>query len=400
MVLDMCMSLNMEAEARYERNRSVWDAKYVVNPDVQDSMPWAQTKKVNGVWVVGCHPCAAARLTSPWAAYSICTPIRTQHMTKHANSKQHVAACRRYIAALGGIGISSVGQLGLVGSPPVQDFIDLVKNLVSPETSKDIGVSHKRRALAWCLAEAKMDMERSALRAARSICLGQDAQQGCLLMHVSASTAKFEQLKFFLGYQPLSGTDAYSTITTSASIIDRFCTPRADPPGYGIMARHPSPGKLNETLKNDINNAVETLCTDAASDELRVGRLMSGRAKSECVEVMFQNFLNHVKDPTHASGRFLKTWSADPFISATFNLFISHPGSITNLIQHSPHIQSVFKKHLRALGLGEDGILTGHACAECFHIVASNIVCEILHRPCSMSRMAAARHPHHTYAIE
>ena len=242
----------------------------------------------------------------------------------------------------------------------MQDFTNLVTHLMCPETSNDIGKKHKRRALAWCLTEAKIDMERSALRRARSICLSQDAQQGCLLMHVSASTANFEQIKCFLGYKPLSGTDAFDTLTTSASIIDRFCTPRADPPRYACMTRQPSTGKLDEAARSDINNAIETLCTDAASDELRVGRLMSGRAKSECVAMMFHNFLNHVKDPTHASGRFLKTWSADPFISAVFDLFIGDPGSITNLIQHSPNIQSVFQKHIRALGLGEDGILTGH----------------------------------------
>ena len=60
--------------------------------------------------------------------------------------------------------------------------------------------------------------------------------------------------------------------------------------------------RLNEAAKSDINNAIETLCTDAAADELRVGRLMSGKAESDLVEMMFPNFLNHVKDPTHASG--------------------------------------------------------------------------------------------------
>ena len=361
MVLD-AMSLNAKAEAKFERSRAVYEAKYVINPDVPDSMPWVHTKKVQGIWVVGCRPCAAARMSSPWAAYSICTPIDTQHLTKHANSKRHGAACRRYIAAIGGIDSSSADQLGLIGSPPVKDFSNLLKNLMSPETSKDIGGNHKRRALAWCLAEAKMDMERPALRQARSICLAQDAQKGCLLMHVSACTSKFERLQCFLGYMPLLGTDAYDTIATSQQIIDRFCTPRADPPRYGQLYRQPKPVKLDEATKSGINNAIETLCTDAAADELRVGRLMSGKAESDLVEMMFKNFMNHVKDPTHASGRFLKQWSHDRFLKSVFDLFIGHPGSITNMIQHSPNIQSVFQKHVRSMGLEEDGKLTGHVC--------------------------------------
>jgi hypothetical protein len=128
----------------------------------------------------------------------------------------------------------------------------------------------------------------------------------------------------------------------------------------------PKPGKLDEALRNHINNSIETMCTDAASDELRVGRLMSGRAESEWVEVMFKNFLNHVKDHSHASGRFLKTWTADPYISAVFDFLIGDSGSITNLIQNSPHIQSVFKKHLHALGLREDCVLQGHMRAKLF----------------------------------
>jgi hypothetical protein len=188
-----------------------------MNPDESaHHIPWLAVKRVHGVWVAGCVACAANRLRSPWALYQYCTPFGASHLTKHANSKNHIAACGRFIAAAHGKKCSSsMSQVGLVGSPPATEFADVVKNLMSPETSKDIGCNHKRRALAWCLAEAKMDMERPLLQHASSICIGQDAQKGCLLVHASASCAKLQQVKCFLGYATLSGTDSYDTVATT-----------------------------------------------------------------------------------------------------------------------------------------------------------------------------------------
>eukprot|EP00973_Karenia_brevis_P094478 12422704-Karenia_brevis.AAC.1 len=53
-----------------------------------------------------------------------------------------------------------------------------------------------------------------------------------------------------------------------------------------------------------------------------------------------------LRDPTHASGRFLKVWTADHFLGAVFDLFIGHKGSIISLIQYSPDIQRIFAKHM------------------------------------------------------
>jgi hypothetical protein len=127
-------------------------------------------------------------------------------------------------------------------------------------------------------------------------------------------------------------------------------------------------------IKNGILNATETLVTDAASDELRAGRLMSGRSKSHLVEPIFKNFLNHVKDPCHASGRFLKTWTADPFLSAVFDFFIGDKGSITNVIQHSADIQNIFNKHIRASGEADADVtvMKGRAC-ECMWLRDNHI---------------------------
>ena len=300
------------------------------------------------------------------ALYSMCTPIRAHNLTKHANSKVHIAACRLFIARSKGIPLtSSIAQPGLVGSPPMKEFEDLVKSIASPEMSKDLGVSQRRRALMWCLTEGKMDMERPLLQHARSICFSQDERLGDLIMHASACTSKMSKLRCYLGTMKCLGTDAYDIVKTTEAIIDRFCTPRANPPRYGRLQQQCTSqrmAQIDANAKDGILDASELMSTDAASNELRVGRLLSGRSASDLVKPIFTKFVDHVKDPGHAGGRFLKTWDADQFMSAVFDLFIAEKGSITNLIQHSPDIQRIFSKHVGAIPMSDEaGSVSGAA---------------------------------------
>ena len=166
--------------------------------------------------------------------YSICTALRTQHLNQHGNSRRHAAACSRFMAKLRGVPCNSVALPGLIGAPVANEFGELVKHLASPESSQNIGNNHKRRALAWCLVEAKMDMERKLLRHARSICFAQDERMGDLLVHISACTTTLQRIRCFMGFTKCLGTDAYDIMRTTEAIIDRYCTPRADPPKYSI----------------------------------------------------------------------------------------------------------------------------------------------------------------------
>ena len=205
--------------------------------------------------------------------------------------------------------------------------------------------------MTWALAEGKMDMERETLRNAVSVRLTQDARANRLLLHLAASIDKtFEHIKCHVGYASLCGTDAFDIAKTTESILDRFCTPRADMPEYGTHHRSQKNRPvacIDRDLKARISKAVEMLCTDAAGDELRTGRLMSGRSGSALVSPLFENLILHLKDPSHATGRFLQVWMSDPFLGAVFDLFIGCRGSITNLIQHSPDLQRIFNEHCR-----------------------------------------------------
>ena len=71
------------------------------------------------------------------------------------------------------------GQEGisLLGAPPLDSYENLVRSLKSPEFGKDLGGSHKRNAMKWTLAEAKMDIEREKFSDAESACFTQDARK-------------------------------------------------------------------------------------------------------------------------------------------------------------------------------------------------------------------------------
>ena len=84
------------------------------------------------------------------------------------------------------------------------------------------------------------------------------------------------QRKFSLGYGPLQGTDSVDLAQTTINILDRFCTKRGEPPNNYMNGNVPH-GFLDTDLKAKIADAVEMLCTDAASDEFRAARLLSGR---------------------------------------------------------------------------------------------------------------------------
>ena len=64
---------------------------------------------------------------------------------------------------------------------------------------------------------------------------------------------------------------------------------------------------LAPQVKTLLCKSIRSVATDAAADEFRAIRLASGASESCFVpSVLLSNLVLHAKDPTHASGRFLK----------------------------------------------------------------------------------------------
>ena len=109
-------------------------------------------------------------------------------LVQHAKSKLHQKA------SICNAGEDNLQNLpGLAGSPSHSEFAELIQEAKSPSTFQASCCREKRRAMLWTLAEAAMDIDRTCLQNAVSICLTQDASAGRLLVNVSASCTKLER---------------------------------------------------------------------------------------------------------------------------------------------------------------------------------------------------------------
>ncbi len=89
--------------------------------------------------------------------------------------------------------------------------------------------------------------------------------------------------------------------------------------------------------------SIQGIATDAASDKFRAMGLASGTSESIFIDsVLFPNVVLHAKDPTHASGRFLKVWKHDPFLNGVFDLLVWGEDSMAKLIENSEDISRRF----------------------------------------------------------
>ena len=170
-------------------------------------------------------------------------------------------------------------------------------------------------------------------------------------MRVSISTKKFQNDRFLIGFQSITGTDAVAIAESTSQLIDKWATPRNDPPRWGRTLHHPpEPLPLDSVAKSALCESVRGVVTDAASDEFRACRLTTGASTSVFVdEALLPNVVLHGKDPTHASGRFLKVWKHDPFLNGVFDLFVWGPDSFAKLIANSPDISRRFAVRVQDL---------------------------------------------------
>ena len=282
---------------------------------------------------IGCRVCERIGDISLWARFQVCSAksIRRCAVLTHVNSIKHQRAA---------------DGADIVDAPTKDEF----KSVLDITATTNDMVTAKLSARTWCLAEAKLDMERSAARAAVSVCLGQDARRDRLLVAASISTSNLECKRFTLGSVPMKGTDAVAIRSATERVIDRFCTPRMEPPPYGkLKAVAGTEAVLDADLKTRLTSCVDAIVTDNASDECRACRLLSGSSVSTFVGPLLDNMAVHAKDPTHASLRLIKCFAVEPSLGDTFAPLISDYRSAANLIQHSPEVASKFQGHIEKL---------------------------------------------------
>ena len=296
-----------------------------------DGSSWVQGRLVgNQIFVMGCSVCEKAGAVTPFGRFRICTrsAISRHVLDKHQKSKTHAEA-------------RSSDNRSALGAPSSEAFRRVLDNpgVVNP----DVG-SKKQSVMRWCLAEAKLDMERAFVQNAHTTLLAQDAAKGGLLVRVSVSDSHLVNSRFIVGYANLEGTDSFAIKATTEKAIDRWATPRFNVPVWGTT-RLPDrqPTAMNAVVKSKLCASIRGIATDAASDEFRAMRLASGASESVFIDsALFPNVVLHAKDPTHASGRFLKVWQHDPFLNGVFDLLVWGPDSMAKLIENSEDISRRF----------------------------------------------------------
>ena len=244
---------------------------------------------------MGCSVCSEVGGTSFFARFAIVLrgDVYPHLLKKHAASVEHTKAAAGQSSAVAR-GAPTAAQFKKVATTPTGTFDDL-----GPK---------KQRAMVWCLSEAKRDKERKLVRCAASTLYSQDASDGKLLNRVSISTTSLENYRFIIGWLPLMGTDSFAILETTKQAVDAWATPRARKPTYGTAFYSSSPVlPLDEVAKSSLLESIQAVVTDAASDEFRCVRLASGSSESAFVsDTLMPNLIIHGRDPTHASGRFLK----------------------------------------------------------------------------------------------
>ena len=156
----------------------------------------------------------------------------------------------------------------------------------------------KRHAIKYCLDEGLRQVQFEMLSkdngGANTIALSQDGRNNRLLLRLVMSSEKYKKESITLGQVQCLGTDAHSVARTTEKVIKDFCTPLANKLPYGNLRLEPAAVvEPSTTILTIIKSKTEAFVTDAATDEMKAGRLLSGEDHSEHATRMFQNLKHH-----------------------------------------------------------------------------------------------------------
>ena len=247
---------------------------------------WLQLRREgNAGYRAGCSVCEAAQglTASPWSRFAITEfkQWRLCRVEKHGNSRQHRLACAKTADA-----------------PSADTLLDVLKDIRGK-------VGSKNHALKWCLNEGLRQVQWLMLRNrkggagscdAKTIAISQDVRNHRLLLRLTMSSEHFHRSSFVIGLGRCLGTDSHQLALTTKSLINDFATACANVPTYGNMRLLPAAEVRDEPSQNIldiIHSRTEALVTDAASDEMKSGRLLSGKEQSRFATSLFPNLLLH-----------------------------------------------------------------------------------------------------------
>ena len=138
------------------------------------------------------------------------------------------------------------------------------------------------------------------MRSAASIALHQDVRAPALLMRFGASSSTGQRHAGVFGIAKDFGTTSNDIRSATLKVLQDFCTPRLRPPG---KTSPPASSILDKGLYSHIRSHIHLFDSDAASDELRAGRILASDASGFGKQAAFPNVQALIRDKPHASRR-------------------------------------------------------------------------------------------------
>ena len=279
--------------------------------------------------------------------------LKPRALTKHQESSRHKAAVQATLAEGNLRGLGAPGDDG--SAPPAEVMAKVVAHLRLHPLGKDgvPGVAGRKKArhIAWCVAEAWREQKRRLFLDSKGVVsstLFQDARNGKMTVRfVGASLQPLRRCSGHLGTVDLAdfGLDSVGIQAATLAAIKRFCTPRWGAPGAPAAVMAPEPAALQR-----VQRSFEVFVADAASDEIRAGKMLAGQTVRADVAMMLPCLRVVLRDKPHASRRLLsRLWKADPFLHRVHSLFVTEEKSPTKLIQYSDQFSAWFQKNIAAL---------------------------------------------------
>jgi len=245
-----------------------------------------------------------------FAAFAVTRRLKSVWLRRHHDSKKHQEAIR----FLEG----HITEDDLSVAPSLQDFASALSNMKKGQSMRNGGVpSDTTSLMQWCISESLLQVWRSKLAKATTLCLVRDERKGKLLIRFRACDGCLELCSGTLGCVRMTGGGAEDIVTATAKALRIFCTENYLPPRMGN--RLSQQGGFDRKLFKHLRSIVHILTTDSHPAELLASNIMKGSRRSADEQHNREAFLPNVvlvgRDAAHASTRLVKRpWSCLPSI--------------------------------------------------------------------------------------
>lgn len=227
--------------------------------------------------------------------------LKSYTLRRHQDSQKHQEAVR-FVQGM-------VTEDDMLAAPSYSDFDTVLADMKKGHSMRNGGTMSDRTVLMhYCLSESLLQVWRSKLAAATTLCLVRDERKGKLLIRFRCSNDKLELCSGTLGCVRMKGGNAEDIVTATAKAMRIFCTANFQAPRLG--KRLEQQGGFDRSLFQHMRSIVHLLTTDSHPAELLASNIMKGHRKSADPEHQRDPFLPNVvlvgRDGAHASTRLVK----------------------------------------------------------------------------------------------